>query len=85
MGLDAKKFIERMKEKEGEPDILIEGLAELEHKQWVHWSKVVAQQENISKERLKRWKELWIPYNELTEEMKEEDRKWARKVLKVLG
>ena len=34
--------------------------------------------------RLERWEKLWIPYNELSEEMKEEDRKYARKVLKEL-
>jgi alpha-amylase/alpha-mannosidase (GH57 family) len=36
-------------------------------------------------DRLDRWGNiLWKPYDELSEEMKEEDREYARKVLKVL-
>lgn len=57
----------------------IEEIAKLEHEQWISWSKTIAQTENISDERLKRWKKLWIPYSELCEEEKEQDRVWARK------
>lgn len=39
---------------------------------------------NSQIERSKRWGQLWKPYNELSEGMKEEDRKYARKVLKEL-
>ena len=63
---------------------LIEDLAELEHRQWIEWSKEVTITENLSKERLKRWKKLWLPYSMLTEKQKEQDRKWARKVLKEI-
>jgi hypothetical protein len=45
----------------------------------MEWSKSVA--DEVSDERRKRWEKLWIPYSELTDEMKEEDRKFARKVL----
>lgn len=31
--------------------------------------------------RLKRWESLWIPYDELSEEMKDSDRAYARKML----
>ena len=58
----------------------LEKLAELEHEQWIEWSKEIARTENISKERLERWKKLWIPYSKLSKEDKESDRKWARKV-----
>jgi len=34
--------------------------------------------------RLRRWKKLWVSYNDLSEEMKEHDRVWARKVIKLL-
>ena len=63
---------------------LLEKLAEIEHEQWVSWSKAIAQQEKISERRLKRWRKLWIPYEQLPEEIKEEDRIWARKVIEVI-
>ena len=63
---------------------LVERLAELEHVQWIQWSMNLAEHEYISEKREDRWKELWCPYSELSEEMKEEDRKWARKVLKII-
>jgi len=63
---------------------LLEKLAELEHEQWVKWSKNLADTENISENRLFRWKKLWVQYWALTEKDKEKDRIWARKVLKLL-
>lgn len=60
---------------------MLEELAEIEHEQWIAWSNNIASRENLSKERLERWEKLWIPYSELSEEMKEENRKWARKVV----
>lgn len=63
---------------------LLEKLAELEHEQWIAWSKDIASKEKLSPERLKRWKSLWVPYKELSEEMKEFDREWARKVIEEL-
>jgi hypothetical protein len=65
-------------------DIDIEKLSELEHSQWWSYSKNISETENISEERLNRWKECWKPYSELTEEQKEQDRIWARKVLELL-
>lgn len=63
---------------------LLERLAELEHEQWVHWSKALAMQENISEERRKRWEQYWVPYSDLPEDVKESDRRWARKVLDIV-
>lgn len=63
----------------------IEILAELEHEQWVEWSKNISERENLSQDRVDRWMSLWIPYSELSEEMKEQDRVWARKSLDALG
>ena len=37
-----------------------------------------------TKNRLKTWKSLWVPYDELSEEMKEEDRIYARKILNLI-
>lgn len=33
--------------------------------------------------RLERWQSLWIPYDELSEEMKDADREYAEKMFKV--
>ena len=55
-----------------------------EHEQWVAWSKTLEKYGNITRERLDRWKRLWVPYSELSEKDKEQDRVWARKVLKIL-
>ena len=68
-----------------ETDTLLERIAELEHEQWEEWSKNIAETETISEDRLTRWKTMWIPYSELTEEQKDQDREYAKKVLKELG
>jgi hypothetical protein len=62
---------------------LLERLAELEHEQWVAWSRAVAGE--VAPERRKRWEAMWVPYNQLPESVKEEDRVWARKVLSALA
>lgn len=77
------KLLERIEATKEEE--LIDKLAALEHEQWMSWAKSILKSEDISKERAERWKELFVPYDELTEEMKEEDRKWAQKVLDILG
>lgn len=64
-----------------EPE-LIEELAALEHEQWEEWSKNVS--EEVSEDRQTRWKEYWVPYDDLTDEVKEQDREWARKVLEIV-
>lgn len=58
----------------------IEELAALEHDQWIEWSKsLVANEPLLKDDRVRRWQALWIPYSELSEESKEQDRVWARK------
>ena len=63
---------------------IIESLAELEHEQWMKWADTIMQTEKISDVRFARWASCMIPYAELTEEMKEFDRVWARKALAIL-
>ena len=63
---------------------IIESLAELEHEQWMKWADTIMQTEKISDVRFARWASCMIPYAELTEEMKEFDREWARKALTIL-
>lgn len=60
---------------------VIEKLAELEHEQWMAWAKSIMKTESISESRKLRWTKCMIPYADLTEEMKEFDREWARKAL----
>ena len=47
----------------------------LAHRLWTHWSQHIADEEEISKERLERWKGLWVPFSELPESAKETDRR----------
>jgi hypothetical protein len=63
---------------------IIESLAELEHEQWMKWADAIMQTEKISDARFARWASCMIPYADLTEEMKEFDRVWARKALTIL-
>ena len=67
-------------------DIIREGIAELEHEQWMQWSKSIADNTRefyIDKPKLVKWMECWKPYDQLTEEQKDQDRKWADKVLEL--
>jgi hypothetical protein len=64
------------------PDALLEKLAELEHEQWAAWARAVAGE--VSPGRRDRWQRWFVPYAELTEEAKEEDRFWARKVMDLM-
>jgi hypothetical protein len=68
-----------------EKDPLVEKVAALAHDQWMKWAKDILETETISKERADRWKEeCFKPYEELTEEMKEFDRQWARKYITLI-
>lgn len=62
----------------------IEKIAELEHEQWMEWAKSLMKDEDLSPERIKRWKKLFVDYDKLSEKDKKDDRKWARKVDKEL-
>jgi len=65
-----------------EEDVL-EELSDLEHRQWMHWSKYVAENHDIPEELREKWEKNWKPYSDLSEDMKEKDRKWAKKALAV--
>lgn len=60
---------------------IIERLAALEHEQWMSWATLVIGEVGI--ERAERWDKFMVPYDELTDDVKEYDRKWARKVLEI--
>ena len=59
----------------------VEILADLEHEQWIAWSKALAEVEDLSEGRLERWGGYWRPYAELDDETKEHDRVWARRAI----
>lgn len=61
-----------------------EKIAEVLHDIWMEWSKEIAPLENISFDRYRRWVELWVPYKKLNNEMKEQYRQLAERVLQVL-
>ena len=61
-----------------------EALAALEHDQWMAWSKTLTEKENLSDDRVERWKKLWIPYSELSETDKDFDRTWADKAYAII-
>ena len=60
----------------------LEALAQLEHEQWMHWSKAVAHE--VSASTREQWQRFWVPYAALSEDVKEADRIWARKVVELL-
>ena len=72
-----QKFIEEIEK-------LREPLADLEHQQWMEWSKNICNNERISEDRLDKWAHLWKDYKKLSQEQKEKDRIWADKVIELL-
>jgi hypothetical protein len=72
-----------IKEADEEEKSMLEKLAEIEHEQWMTWA--TALQDEVSPERKYKWKKVMIPYKDLTEEDKEKDREWARKIMEVVN
>lgn len=62
----------------------IEELSKLEHDQWMKWTKDIAKSEDISEERLERWKKEWVPYEKLPEDVKEFDREYTEPVMDLI-
>lgn len=61
-----------------------ERLADLIHQQWMSWAASIMGSERLSTARVERWTQYMIPYAELDEQTKEEDRRWARRFMAVL-
>jgi hypothetical protein len=73
---------------------MIEKIAQLEHLQWIEWSKnmkefLLSIRNNSNKilidAKITSWEKCWVDYSKLNEEEKEKDREWARKILKLLN
>ena len=58
-----------------------ECLAALEHEQWMYWAQRILKTEHISPDRVQRWGRLMMPYADLPEDQKDDDRKWADRAL----
>jgi hypothetical protein len=66
---------------------LREKLSELEHDQWMEWTKEIAsrfQTEPFFQYQIEQWRKSWIPYGELTDGQKDMDRIWADKTIEVI-
>jgi len=63
---------------------LREKLAELEHKQWSHWTKYLLLEKHDDKDRERWLVQMNTEYNDLSEREKDSDRKWADKVIKLI-
>ncbi len=61
-----------------------EQLAELMHNQWMEWSKEIDHTEDLDPARRNRWKKLWVPYAQLTEMQKDQDRVYADRIIEVV-
>jgi len=59
-------------------------VAEFMHEVWCEWSETIAKEEQLSPERMRRWRSYWVPFNQLDEEAQEIDRKYADRLLEVL-
>ncbi len=70
-------------------DQLLEDLADLEHRQWAHWTaymlSLLSPEGTLHPATITRWRrQIQTPYSDLPEAEKESDRKWARQVLAVV-
>ena len=61
-----------------------EKLAELEHKQWSHWTKYLLLERHDDKDRERWLVQMNTEYNDLSEKEKNSDRKWADKVISII-
>jgi hypothetical protein len=64
-------------------EYMLDKLAQLEHEQWMEWSKTISEKEKLSPDRVERWRTFWIPYADLPENIKEMDKSWARRALAI--
>jgi hypothetical protein len=91
-GKSTRRTVNNMTDEE-----LEEKLADLMHEAWMRWSKSMIDHlledgaitsayviRDRAHEKHQRWLPMWVPYNELSEELKDLDRKQARKILEVV-
>jgi len=59
-----------------------EWIAVLAHRLWTHWSQHIAEEEDISQDRVERWQSLWNRFEELSPEMQQKDVDLVERFLK---
>jgi len=63
---------------------LIDGVAEIIHEAWMKWTQEIAPFVN-DQARGQRWAMYWIPYEQLNLSVKDQDRRWAKRMLNKLS
>lgn len=63
------------------PSTSVNLLASRIHDQWSEWARSLEMRENLTPDRLQRWNKLYVPYEQLSEDMKDKDREYAVKFL----
>jgi hypothetical protein len=58
-----------------------EDLARLAHRLWAHWSSRIATEEPISSERVERWRNVWRPFDDLTDDDQQSDYRLVERYL----
>ena len=63
----------------------VDRIAKIIHDGWMEWTKSLSDIEDFDQliSEADRWEKLWVPYEQLSKEMKEKDREWARKIIRV--
>jgi len=63
-----------------------EQLADFIHEAWMSWAKNIMKKETLSQDRCARWEGYFVPYDELEEDVKDQDREQVELYLdKILG
>ena len=67
-------------------EALVDELADDEHEQWRYWINwiITNHGEELPSELVEKWEENDVDYSELSDELKEKDRKWARKAVETI-
>lgn len=61
---------------------LLEEISKLIHDEWVEWAQQI--EHEVSKDRRSRWQTVYCEYENLSEDMKDKDRVYGKKVLAML-
>ncbi len=65
--------------------LVLDIIAEQIHGEWVYWSKSLVSSTKINPVLAGAWKTMWIPYEDLSVELKRPYKRWARNLLQLLS
>lgn len=63
---------------------LLEELSDLEHKQWTYWTQNLSKNHDLPYWLVQHWLPNQREYKFLRDDIKEDDRKWARKAIEII-